>query len=520
MKIPRSASVRIALAASVLTLPFACVSCAGIERNVLVGMTGANGMGEPDSQPLPTRQKQWYEMDDSGKEPTGATGDPRDGLSATDAYSFAIKASSELAYERRVIELRAGAWRLGFRAFLPRLGIDAGQDERISAYSPDSFGKTVSVRLDQPIWDGGRAVSGRNLEAAELRLARSELDRNEAAVGDAAIISYREVLAARERLAIRRSLLAAAREERTIMDTEAGLGLRTADELLDADINLAGLELETEGSRLDLREVERALAFALGLDALPELTERLDATRPPLSIDEGSFTKLAVERSPQLEIARLSVERRRVEARVAARAWLPTIGIYASGSLNGAEFPLTRYQWNVGLSVSFESPFLRGTLGGTYGREGDSVTTARTDYRAEPVPDPAGAVTAASAALAYRFEQQRYRDAVVQIKRSAGAAIERYRLVATHWSLAGSTLALARRKRSLAVLNVELGKSLRSELAAADLEVTSKALDLIDAAAALIGMERDLERILDLEAGALARLFPLDPQVSSVQEVF
>jgi len=425
-------------------------------------------------------------------------------LSAREAADLAILNSSELRGEYASLALREGAWRLGMRAYLPRMRVGAGSDERLSTRDTDTFSKSLSISLEQTLWNGGRLGASRAVERADIALARSELDRAARETGEAAVAAYRSAVAARVRLSIKEDSMESAAAERAVLAVEVSLGLALGSDLVTVDLGLAGMEIELAESELAVAVAESELAEALGTESLPELSERLELDRPELVMSSTRVAAMAAERSPDVGLARHALYKARAQSRVSAFAWLPSIGLSANGYANGDSFPLTRASWTVGLTVDFSSPLLSGGLGATAGKDPPFDTTATTNLSLEPLPDPAGAMTARTAALALRIAEDRYIAAVSGARRSAGVAVAEYGYAARKRDICVRALALSEEMLALASLRSGLGQSLRSETLEAEMDRATREVDLVDAAAAMVSAEREIEKRLDLPPGTLS----------------
>lgn len=424
-------------------------------------------------------------------------------LCAREAADLAILNSGELRGEYASLALRDGAWRLGMRAYLPRIRVGAGSDERLSMHDTDTFAKSLSVSLEQTLWNGGRLGASRAVERADIALARSELDRAAGETGEAAVAAYRSVVAARVRLRIKKDSMESAAAERAVLAVEVSLGLALGSDLITVDLALAGMEIEIAESELAVAVAESELAEALGAGSLPELSERLVRDRPELVMSVDRVADMAAERSPDVGLARHALYKARAQSRVAAFAWLPSIGLSANGYARGDSFPLTNASWTVGLTVDFSSPLLSGGLGATAGKELPFDTTATTSLSLEPLPDPAGAMAARTAALALDIAEERYLTAVSGARRSARVAVAEYGNAAKKRDICVRALALSEAKLTLASLRNGLGQSLRSETLEAEMERATREVDLVDAAAAMISAEREIEKLLGLPPGTL-----------------
>jgi outer membrane protein TolC len=420
------------------------------------------------------------------------------------AAGMAVAASEDLKHEYANLAIQEGAWIWGRRAYLPKLSISISEDDRLSMTGPDSFLKSYSVNLDQLVWDGGRISMSRKIEKAEMKLAGSRLEQMAAEIAEDAIDAYRQVLSARTIMEIREKARESLEEQRRILSREIELGLALPLDLAEADITIAEAEIELLSLKLDLREAEERLAESLGLERLPVLSEKVDTGRSPKLPSPARARSLAEAGNPDLSAARYSVERRKIEARYANLSWVPSLRVTGSAGLNGRQYPLTRYNWSVGLTVDFSSPWVSGSFGASAGWEPPYDKTARLQNTATPLPDPASGFSAKSAALSLSLEHAKYNAVLKEAGRMAENGVERCVFLERKRVLTLEALELEGERYRLSELKLELGQLTRVELMDARLDYAAREVAAVEAAISLLKGERELERILGLKPGELS----------------
>ncbi|MDR0689727.1 MAG: TolC family protein [Spirochaetaceae bacterium] len=426
------------------------------------------------------------------------------GIGFAEAALMAVNASDELRNEYALRTLREGAWVLGRRAYLPRLSLNVSEDDRVSTVGSDSFLKNYGISLDQLLWDGGRTAISRSVERAELTLLGAQLERMAGEIAEAALGAYRNVLYVRAQLAIREAALEVLGEQRNILFRETELGLALPSDLAGADLTLSGEGIEILSLKMELEEAEQALAETLGLEQLPPLLEAVDVRRSPILPGEEAVRDRAQTRNPDLTEARYTITKKQAEARYARLSWMPTVRLTGGFTLSGQRYPLTRYNWTVGLAIEFSSPWFSGGIQGSAGMEPPHDRNARLQNTLSPLPDPAAAMTGRSADLALALEQKRFRLSFEKAGRLAVLAVEKCRLIDKRRILALESLELAAKQFRLAELRLNLGQITRLDLMDTRQEYTQKELSLVETAIALLEAERELERFLDLRPGELA----------------
>jgi outer membrane protein TolC len=425
-------------------------------------------------------------------------------LSFAGAADLAVAYSADLRHAYASQGLKERSWVLGLRAYFPRLSLSVSENDRLQAIGADSFLKNYTLNLDQLLWDGGRTSMSRKLERMEIDLSHSRLERMSVDIAEAAIGAYRNVLSSRAVLEIRETALLALKEQRRILNEELALGLALPVDLARADLSLAEAELELISIRSDLAEIEQQFAELLGLESLPVLEEKVDINRAAILPAAAAAGALAEERNPDLAEARFSIIKKQGELKYTSHSWIPTLRLTGGFGLSGQIYPLTRYNWSVGINIEFSSPWFQNGFAVQAGWEPPYDKTVQLQNKFTPLPDPAGALTKRQAMLALALEREKYDLAFERTGRTARRAVEKCSLIDSKRILAVEAIALAAERCRLEELRLSLGQITRIDLMETYIEYTQKEIAAVEAAAALLEAERELERFLDLRPGELA----------------
>ena len=420
------------------------------------------------------------------------------------AADLAVASSADLRHARSSQTLMEGAWLWGLRAYFPRMSISVSENDRLQQIGPDSFMKNFGIGLDQLIWDGGRTTMSRNLERMELNLASSQLDRMADEIAESAIAAYRNVLSSRAILEIRMTTLGILEEQRRVLNEEVILGLALAVDLAYADLSLADAKLNIYSLQLDIAEMERQFAEILGLDTLPVLTERVDINRSSALPAAAAASSLARERNPDLTSARFSITKKQAELKYASNSWIPSFRLTGNFGLTGQHYPLTRYNWSVGINIELTGPMIQSRIGIQAGWEPPYDRTATAQNSLTPLPDPAAQFGRNQARLALALEQEKYNTILERIGRMAVTAVEKCALAEQKRILALEAAALGNERCRIEEIRLDLGHITRLQLMETFIEQTQREIAAIEAATALLEAERELERFLDLKPGELA----------------
>jgi outer membrane protein TolC len=428
-------------------------------------------------------------------------------LTFAQAADLAVAYSADLRHARASQNLMEGAWKWGRRAYFPRFSLSVSENDRLQQISQDSFLKNYGINVDQFIFDGGRTRMSRNIEKMELELSSSKIDRMSSEIAEAAITAYRNLLSSRTILDIKKSTLIILEEQRKILNEEVLLGLALPVDLANADINLADTKIGIYSLQLDLNEMEKQFAEILGLDSLPVLIEKVDIYRgsPLFSAEKLSTAAsvLAREKNPDLVTARFSLTKRKAEVKYISYSWIPTIRLSGNFGLSGQRYPLTRYNWSVGINIDFSGAWFQNRINAQAGWEPPFDRTAMAQNSFTPLPDPAGGIGQHQAKLALALEQEKYNNLFEQIGRIAVTAVEKCTFAEERRLLALEAVALGIERCNIEETRLELGQITRTKLMETFIEQIQREIAAVEAAVALLESERELERLLDLKPGEL-----------------
>jgi len=424
-------------------------------------------------------------------------------LTFAQAAKLAVSASADLKHSRASLALSKGAWKWGVRSYFPQISVSVSENDRLQQLGADSFMKNYSVSLEQPVWDGGKLSMSRKLEKMELDLSVSKLDRTANEIAESAIAAYRNLLSSREILKIKKTALAVLEEQRNILDEEVKIGLALSVDLASADINLLNAKIDIYSLQLDLGEMEKQFMELLGLESMPILTEKVDINRSVLLPSSSAAAALAKEKNPDLIDARYSITKKQMEYKYISNSWIPSLRLTGNFALTGQRYPLTRYNWSVGVAIDFANPWFQNRFGTQFGWEPPYDNTAMIQNSFTPLPDPASKYGKKQAKLALSLEQEKYKTALERIGRTAATAVDKCSFMEQKRLLAIETSTLGAEKCRIEEIRLNLGHITRLALMETLIEQTQKEVGVVEAATALLEAERELERFLDLEPGEL-----------------
>jgi Outer membrane protein len=424
-------------------------------------------------------------------------------LTFAQAAKLAVEASADLKHSRALQPLLEGAWAWGLRAYFPQLNISVSENDRFQQIGADSFLKNYNINIEQLVWDGGKISMSRKLERMELDLSSSRLDRAANEIAESAIKAYRNLMSSRAILDIKKRALVILEEQRNILDEEVKLGLALQVDLASADINLLIAKIDIYSLQLDLTEMEKQFLELLGLEFMPVLSEKIDLNYSVVLPTASAAAELAKKQNPDLIEAGYSITKKQMEVKFISRSWIPNLRLTGNFGLNGPRYPLTRYNWSVGISIDFSTPWLQNRFGAQAGWEPPYDNTAMIQNSFSILPDPASSYQIKQAKIALTLEQEKYKTTLEQIGRTAATAVDKCAFTEQKKLLAIEASTIGAERCRIEEIRLNLGQITRLTLMETYIEQTQKEIAAVEATTALLEAERELERFLDLEPGKL-----------------
>lgn len=429
-------------------------------------------------------------------------------LGLEDVKLMAIEYSAELRQAEIEARLAADKWRWSVRGFLPTLSLSANGDERVAMGGPDSMTKRFGLSLGQLVWDGGKMAFQRTMSAIQLAMSEKELARKRQAVANQAASLYYALVAGERKLSITRDLVELSRSQETIARKEFELGKITEADLLEIQLNALQSALDLEKSAYELEDQYDDLKALLRIDEgdTVSLSGIVDPEYEGLDTgpDTSRFVAAALAESPELEKASLEIESLLAQLGFSKRAWLPDVTLSADCSVSGERYPLDSLSYGFSLSFSFPDPtfpvsFDLGARGGSLGERSVSEST-----KAELLKDPSSFLDTRSAELAIGYKQDQLLKAKIDLGKAMERLLRRYENERRVRKLTADKVALAIKKRDVALKKLELGSVTRKDYVLAESELAKARIELFSAWLTLRTTEWEIESALGLASGGLA----------------
>jgi len=218
-----------------------------------------------------------------------------------------------------------------------------GEEIRGGSYAGGEQGFFV----EQPIILGGKLSLNRKVGAGEVKQRQAESEGQRRRVENDVRMAYYRVLAAQERLAIDRDLVAIAQTTVRVVHQLGNVGQADETEVLEAEVEEQRMEVAAGVSEHMLRRQWTNLTSVIGDPSLPDgsVAGRIDAELP--SLDQRELLAALLAASPAVQFARASVERADAALNRARHETIPDLTL--KGGLQQNFEPLNAPGLEVGL---------------------------------------------------------------------------------------------------------------------------------------------------------------------------
>jgi len=425
------------------------------------------------------------------------------------AYAMAIKNSSELRIAR--LKHRAEEERLRLSAWTRMPSLDFSlSDSRTTRYeAQDAAAISASSTLSVPIAQGGRKRMQNQIDALSVDLEGISLSRGEDEVRDSCFSLFNQTRILRLKLEALDGLKAIVDRQREIAQREYELGKIREIDLVETETSVASLAQEAFSAETELMSAEHSLKKLLGVDQSVELRLVTDLDSGyrghALGPSREKLQAIALARNQSVMESRFKVEEARLTNRIADSKWMPNVSLQGSFQLSGDRYPLQKPNYGLRATVEFPLELLpmSFSVGFTtspdveYGRSLSS--SARTPDSLDAIVDRR--LARISLAEAVDARETAERDAAFQLEEYA---LEYERLRAKQ-RLIGETLSLQARKVEIMRLQIELGQIKRVDYLEGENDLLNDRLDLLSGVLSLKEAEREIERLVGLSPGELAK---------------
>ena len=183
--------------------------------------------------------------------------------------------------------------------------------------------------VEQPIILGGKLGLNRKVGAAEEKERQIAAEAQQQRVENDVRMAYYHVLAAQERLALERGILAISHSTVGIVTQLGNVGQADETEILEAEAEEQRMEIAVGVAEHAFRREWAMLTSVVGVPTLPQgsVAGRIDGDLPPL--DQAQLLSALLAESPMVRSAQAGVERAQAAVRHAQQETVPDLTVRA-----------------------------------------------------------------------------------------------------------------------------------------------------------------------------------------------
>ncbi|MFB0564234.1 MAG: TolC family protein [Candidatus Aminicenantaceae bacterium] len=281
-----------------------------------------------------------------------------------DILAEAQKKNPRIISARESLKSAGFSYKSSYTNFLPQLSASAGWSKSSSITSFESFAEGgredeefnygISGRLS--VFSGFKNSSSLKQQRAELKGEEASFKRTFSNTIYDLKIAFAQVLRAQNTISLSEEILKRRKENTEIVKLRYEAGREDKGAYLRSEADLYQAKYEFSKAERNLKTQQVKLSKEMGRDEFEVITVSgtLKVVPPERIL---SFQELLVE-SPDYLVARYGVDSAKYNLRYVRGNFYPQISFSGSTSRSGAEWPLERARWNIGLSLSY--PFFSG----------------------------------------------------------------------------------------------------------------------------------------------------------------
>ena len=424
-----------------------------------------------------------------------------------EAVSRALAVSRDLAYEGALLSAQELTFALGLREYFPSLSLGYDENDTVTMDAPDTWNKTVSLSVTQPLFRGGTRPYERRLAKLDLSMAREDLQQKYRSLEYDLRRQFAGLLVARQKREILQRAIDLARQNIQILQTQVKVGEALEVDLAQAEVEQLSLEITLSQTESALEESRYQLKKVLSLDPSEtlEVAGSVDPSLPSLELggrEEALYT-LAAGYSPDLKKQDSAVQKAAVQARASCFPFIPDVDLQVSAEFTGDQLPLRVPRYAGKLTFSFAVPESPTTVSAGASESPGKDRGGTMSVQTSPLQSITAWVDRRTAGLALDAETRKKEEIAQDLRFQVTKMIASYTQTARTRDLARTKLEVQKRKEAILQRQMDLGEAKRIDYLQGAIDTANAEIALNEAALQLVEGERDWESLLGLPAGGL-----------------
>ncbi|GEM_PF-3157035 len=395
-----------------------------------------------------------------------------------------------------------------YRLFLPVLSVDYAHSDRIAKYAPDSRMQSVKMKLDQPLFRGGRYWVAVEAAKSDIVLKRMEGDLGKKNLTGIIRKKYFEVLVLGDIVRIQELLEKDAHVQVDVAHVEKDVGVMTVIDMAEIEAYAANASLDYIKAKHQRMSAENEFKKILNIDLHQTLV--IDAgIMDKYECHESRMTeedalRIALQSRVELITKRIALQKSTREFEIARLYYLPEVNLsFGYDFQKDGKYPFER-SWNAALGCSFQIGGVNTSSSANMGKElTDGTGSDLVNASVSPFSDISifRALVESEAKLKsaqVEFEKIQ-RDLALEVSTALQKMNEGWEMM----KILKDREEILRQRYDVYQLKLKVGEAKRVDSLKAEVEYTKARTETVKGILEYINVSMDFETVLGLETGSL-----------------
>lgn len=313
--------------------------------------------------------------------------------SAEEAVAIGISNSEELQEMQKSSLLQMKSAKLSLIPFLPKIGINWNEYDKVVPQSADSRNKSIEFSLNQLLFDNGktRLTYSINRYISYLEYLESKKILREKSIE--IMETYYNLILQINLIDLKKEYLNTTEKELQIIEYKYNSGLAVKSDYLQYQISCH--ELSNDIIKLNQTKIilKRKLAALLGLPSETEINISNDISNINYSTKTllpliAEYEKQMLESDIDYCKSKADLDYQKKQYKITKCHYLPNISVEGGISFDGTKYPLTQPDYSIKLVFSFDNiPFIPSSFSNGYGFNKNQFTTLSNNFSTQISPD-------------------------------------------------------------------------------------------------------------------------------------
>ena len=431
-------------------------------------------------------------------------------LNLEQSSSLAVENSFELKKLNYSIGSEMQRYSLGKRNYFPKLSLNYSDTRNVQYYSQDSGNINMSLSAEQPVFNGGRTIMGRNIQKTNILLQKQNSLIQQDEIVDACYQQFYTYLMQEKKLSLLNKMKLIGDAQTAISELELEIGTITEIDFLETIIQIKELEQNIQEHNAQLEQIDYGFKKTIGipLEQNIKLDGEIDSTYIGLELnaEPDIYISTAISKNLAFAQTRFLIEQNKMKVELSEKTWVPNVSLLGTASLSGTNFPLQDPGYSVKLKIAFPYEWLplsatigiSSTIDKQYSRtnSGDASAVGDLGFIVDKKLTKLGLLDSTNT------QNQQLRDADFNIR----VLLSSHKRNKESLKLLREKISIQKRKVDVLKTKLEIGEAKRIDYVKAQNTILDYNLQLLESVLSIILTERSFEKMLGLEIGGLKEL--------------